>query len=141
MKTYMPSGNASGKWYVLDAQGQTFGRLASRVAYILRGKHRPDFTPHVCLGDHVIVVNIDKVVFTGHKLDNKTYRHHTGYPGGLKETSYRELMQKKPAFAFELAVKGMLPKNAIGREMFRKLKVYTGPEHQHSAQMPEPLEM
>jgi len=139
MKTYMPSGNAAGKWYVLDATGQTFGRLASRVAYILRGKHKPDFTPHMSMGDHVIVVNIDKVVFTGRKLDQKTYRKHSGYPGGLKETSYRDLMQKKPAFAFEIAVKGMLPKNSLGHDMFKKLKVYTGPEHRHSAQMPEPL--
>ncbi len=141
MKTYMPSGKVAGKWFVVDAEGQTFGRLASRVAYILRGKHKPDFTPHVNMGDHVIVVNIEKVVFTGRKLDQKMYRRHSGYPGGLKEVSYRELMQRKPAFAFEIAVKGMLPKNAIGHDMFRKLKVYTGPEHQHSAQMPEPLEV
>jgi large subunit ribosomal protein L13 len=139
MNTYMPAGKQEAKWYVVDAEGQTFGRLASRVAAILRGKHKPDFTPHVSMGDHVIVVNIEKVVFTGKKLDQKTYTHHTGYPGGLKQTLYRDLMQKRPEFAFELAVKGMLPKNSLGREMFRKLKVYSGPEHKQSAQMPEPL--
>jgi large subunit ribosomal protein L13 len=141
MKTYMPSGTpAEGKWYVVDAEGKIFGRLASQVAHILRGKHKVDFTPHVAGGDHVIVVNIDKVVFTGRKLDQKMYRRHSGYPGGLKETSYRDLMQRKPAFAFEVAVKGMLPKNSLGDVMFRKLKVYAGSEHAHSAQMPEPLE-
>ena len=142
MKSYMPSGNtASGKWYVIDAQGKTFGRLASRVAYILKGKHKPTYTPHADMGDHVIVVNIDKVIFTGNKLDQKVYYHYTGHPGGLKETTYRDLMQKKPEFAFERAVKGMLPKNALGRSMIKKLKVYAGPEHQHSAQTPEPLEV
>ena len=141
MKTYMPSGKPDGKWYVVDAEGQVFGRLASRVAGILRGKHKPEFTPHAVMGDHVIVVNIDKVVFTGKKLDQKTYRYHTGYPGGLKETKYRELMQKKPEFAFERAVKGMLPKNSIGRAMFKNLKVYAGPDHKHAAQTPEPMEV
>jgi len=141
MKTYMPRGNTAGKWYIVDASGKTFGRLASRVALVLRGKHRPDFTPHMAMGDHVIVVNIDKIVFTGNKLDQKTYRRHSGYPGGLKEISYRELMNKKPAFAFECAVKGILPKNSIGRDMFRNLKVYTGSEHKHAAQMPETLEV
>lgn len=142
MKTYMPSGKpAAGKWYVVDAEGQIFGRLASRVAHVLRGKHKPDFTPHVSMGDHVIVVNIDKVVFTGNKLDQKFYRRHSGYPGGLKEVSYRDLMRKKPAFAFEIAVKGMLPKNTLGSSMLKKLKVYAGPEHMHSAQMPEPLDV
>ncbi len=141
MKTYMPSGKTAGKWYVMDAEGQIFGRLASRVAHVLRGKHKPDFTPHAVMGDHVIVVNIDKVVFTGKKLDQKTFRRHSGYPGGLKETTYRELMNKKPAFAFECAVKGMLPKNSIGHAMFRNLKVYAGPDHNHGAQTPEPFEM
>ena len=142
MKSYMPSGNtASGKWSVIDAQGKTFGRLASRVAYILKGTHKPTYTPHADMGDHVIVVNIDKVIFTGNKLDQKIYYHYTGHPGGLKETTYRDLMQKKPALAFERAVKGMLPKNALGRSMIKKLKVYAGPEHKHSAQTPEPLEI
>ena len=140
MKTYMAK--AEGlvrKWYVIDAEGQTFGRLASRVAYILKGKHKPIYTPHVDTGDHVIVVNIDKVVFTGKKLDKKMYYHHTSYPGGLKIVSYRQLMDKKPCFAFEKAVKGMLPKNSLGRKMFMKLKVYEGPTHNHEAQMPEQL--
>ena len=142
MKTYMANPQTvERKWYVIDAEGVTFGRLASRVASILRGKHKPTFTPHVDTGDYVIVTNIDKAVFTGNKLDAKIYYRHTGYPGGLKEVKYRDLMANKPAFAFEKAVRGMLPKNSLGRSMIKKLKVYAGPEHGHEAQKPEKLEV
>lgn len=142
MKTYMPGKDAQErKWYVIDAEGKTFGRLASRVAHILKGKHKPTYTPHADMGDFVIVTNIDKVVFTGKKLEDKIYYHYTGYPGGLRETTYGELMEKKPVFAFENAVKGMLPKNSLGRQMIKKLKVYVGPEHNHAAQQPEKLEV
>ena len=142
MKTYMPGKDAQDrKWYVVDAEGKTFGRLASRVAHILRGKHKPEFTPHADMGDYVIVVNADKLVFTGNKLDQKVYYRHTGYPGGLKETTYRTLMETRPEFALEHAVKGMLPKNSLGRQMIKKLKVYAGPNHNHEAQQPETLEV
>jgi large subunit ribosomal protein L13 len=127
------------KWYVVDADGLTLGRLASEVASVLRGKHKPEFTPFLDTGDYVIVVNAAKMVLTGKKLDQKLYRYHTQYPGGLKEVSYRNLMDKRPEKAFELAVKGMLPKNALGRQMFRKLHVFAGPEHDHAAQKPEVL--
>ena len=129
------------KWYVIDAEGKNFGRLASEVAKILRGKNKPIYTPHVDTGDYVIVINCDKVVFTGKKLTQKMYRRHTGYPGGLKEISYKHLMETKPERAFEHAVKGMLPKNSLGRAMFSKLKVYAGPTHEHQAQKPEVLDL
>jgi large subunit ribosomal protein L13 len=127
------------KWYVVDAEGQTLGRMASEVAKILRGKHKPEYTPFLDTGDHVIIVNAAKIALTGRKLDQKMYRYHTGYPGGLKEIRYRTLMQKNPCKVVELAIKGMLPKNALGREMYRKLKVYAGPEHENAAQKPEKL--
>ncbi len=140
MKTYMPSGkNIERKWYVVDAEGQTLGRLASEVAAVLRGKHKPTFTPFMDMGDYVIVVNADKVKLTGKKLENKVYSTHTGQPGGLREIPYKELMAKKPELAVKVAVKGMLPKNTLGRDMFKKLKVYAGPEHNHQAQ--QPIEM
>ncbi|WP_200774201.1 50S ribosomal protein L13 [Thermosyntropha lipolytica] len=129
------------KWYVIDASGQPLGRLASEVAAILRGKHKPIYTPHVDTGDYVIVINAEKIVLTGDKLNKKMYRHHSGYPGGLKEMSYRDLLQKKPEKAIELAVKGMLPHNRLGRKMFKKLKVYRGSEHPHQAQKPEIREL
>ena len=129
------------KWYVVDAEGKPLGRLASEVAKILRGKHKPEFTPHVDTGDYVIVLNADKVVLTGRKLDQKYYRRHTGYAGGLKETKYRDFLASKPERVIELAVKGMLPKNSLGRAMFKKLKVYKGSEHSHQAQKPEILEI
>ena len=129
------------KWYVIDAEGKNLGRLASEVAKILRGKNKPIFTPHVDTGDFVIIVNCEKVVLTGKKLDQKMYRRHTGYVGGLKETPYRHLMAKHPERVFEHAVKGMLPKNSLGRAMFSKLKVYSGPTHEHQAQKPEVLEL
>lgn len=142
MKTYMAKPlEVERKWYVIDASGQTLGRLASEVASILRGKHKPTYTPHVDTGDFVIVINADKVVLTGNKLDQKMYRRHSGYPGGLKEMTYRNLLAKKPEKAIEIAVKGMLPKNRLGRKMFTKLKVYRGSEHPHQAQKPEVREL
>ncbi len=125
------------KWLVIDASGKTLGRLATEVAKLLRGKHKPTYTPFIDTGDYVIVVNASEMVLTGKKLDQKMYRHHSGYAGGLKEISYRNLMNNNPEKALELAVKGMLPKNSLGRQMFKKLKVYAGPEHDHQAQKPE----
>lgn len=140
MKTYVANAESiERKWFVVDAEGQTLGRLATRVATVLRGKHKPTYTPFLDCGDHVIVINADKIVLSGKKLDQKFYRYHTGYPGGLKETSYRKLMNTKPEKAIELAVKGMLPKNSLGRQMYRKLNVYAGPNHEHAAQKPEPM--
>ena len=142
MKTYMAKAEeVKRKWYVVDAAGKPLGRVASEVARILRGKHKPTYTPHVDTGDHVIVLNAEKAVLTGKKLDQKYYRHYSGYPGGLKEIKYRHFMSAKPEKAFELAVKGMLPKNSLGRAMFKKLKVYRGNEHNHQAQKPEKLEI
>lgn len=142
MKTYMAKPlEVERKWYVIDASGQTLGRLASEVAAILRGKHKPTYTPHVDTGDFVIVINADKIVLTGNKLDQKMYRRHSGYPGGLKEMTYRNLLNKRPEKAIEIAVKGMLPHNRLGRKMFTKLKVYRGSEHPHQAQKPEVREL
>lgn len=142
MKTYMAKAEeVTRKWYVVDAAGKPLGRLASVVASILRGKNKPIYTPHVDTGDHVIVINAEKVVLTGKKLDQKVYRRHSGWPGGLKETLYRHLMQKSPEKAIEIAVKRMLPHNSLGRAMFKKLRVYRGPEHEHQAQKPEVLEI
>ena len=124
------------KWYVIDADGVVLGRLASQVALMLRGKHKPTFTPHVDTGDYIIVVNTDKIAMTGRKLDQKIYYHHSGYPGGLKETKYRKLLAEKPEFAIRRAVLGMLPKGPLGRQMAKKLKVYAGPNHDHAAQKP-----
>ncbi|NLZ44963.1 MAG: 50S ribosomal protein L13 [Clostridia bacterium] len=127
------------KWYVVDANGQTLGRIASEVAKILRGKHKPSYSPHIDNGDYVIVVNAEKVVLTGKKTEQKQYITHSGYPGGLKATPYRILLQKKPELVFRKAVRGMLPDNRLGRKMIKKLKVYRGPEHPHLAQQPEQL--
>ena len=129
------------KWYVIDADGVVLGRLASQVALMLRGKHKPTFTPHVDTGDYIIVVNTDKIAMTGRKLDQKIYYHHSGYPGGLKETKYRDLLANKSEFALKKAVRGMLPKGPIGNKMFKKLKVYAGAEHPHAAQQPEVFDM
>lgn len=129
------------KWYVVNADGKTLGRMASEVASVLRGKHKPIYTPHVDCGDYVIIINAEKIVLTGKKLDQKKFRWHTGYIGHLRERSYRELMAKKPEFVVEQAIKGMLPKNTLGREMYKKLKVYSGSEHGHEAQKPEALEL
>ena len=140
MKTYMAkAGTVERKWYVVDAAGVPLGRLASKVAAILRGKNKPTFTPNVDTGDFVIVVNSDKVVLTGKKLDDKFYRYHTGYIGGLKEISYKKMLAEKSDLAVYEAVKGMLPKNSLGRDMIKKLRVYKGAEHKHTAQQPEVL--
>lgn len=140
MKTFMASpATIDRKWYVVDAEGMTLGRLASEVASILRGKNKPTFTPHMDTGDYVIVVNAEKIKVTGKKLDQKVYYHHSGYVGGLKETTLKEKLAKKPEQVLELAVKGMLPKGPLGRQMYRKLFVYAGPEHKHAAQKPDVL--
>ncbi|MCL2852343.1 MAG: 50S ribosomal protein L13 [Defluviitaleaceae bacterium] len=129
------------KWYVIDAEGHTLGRLSSEIAKILRGKHKPIFTPNVDTGDHVIVINAEKIKVTGNKMNDKLYRRHTGHPGGLKTTTLREMMQTKPSQVIRLAVKGMLPKNVLGRACFRKLNVYAGSVHPHEAQKPEALKI
>jgi large subunit ribosomal protein L13 len=128
-------------WYVVDASGQTLGRLASEVARIVRGKHKPIYSPAVDVGDYVIVINADKVYVTGRKLDQKMYYRHSGYPGGLTEVSLRRMLEEHPTRVIEHAVRGMLPKNRLGRKMIRKLKVYAGSDHPHQAQQPEPLEL
>ena len=129
------------EWYVVDAAGQTLGRLAARVARILRGKHKPTYSPSVDTGDFVVVVNAEKIHVTGRKLDQKIYYRYSGYPGGLKEITLRNLLQRHPARVIEHAVRGMLPKNRLGRQMFKKLKVYAGPDHPHAAQQPKQLEL
>ena len=129
------------KWYVIDAEGHTLGRLSSQIAKILRGKHKPIFTPHVDTGDHVIVINAEKIKVTGNKMDNKMYHRHSGHSGGLKSTTLRVMLQTKPTQIIRLAVKGMLPKNTLGRACFRKLNVYTGPTHPHEAQKPETIKV
>lgn len=142
MKTY--SANAESvkrSWYIVDAKGKTLGRMASRIAAILRGKHKPEYTPHVDTGDFVIVINSALATVTGRKKTSKTYYRHTEYPGGIKEASYAELMEKTPTRAVEHAVKGMLPRNPLGRDMFKKLKVYADANHPHAAQQPEALEV
>ena len=142
MKTYMAKAETvERKWYVVDAAGVPMGRLASRVASVLRGKNKPTYTPNVDTGDFVIIINTDKAVLTGKKLENKFYRYHTGYIGGLKEISYKKMMAEKSDLAVYEAVKGMLPKNSLGRAMLKKLKVYKGAEHNHAAQKPEVLKV
>ena len=141
MKSYMAKANeVERKWYVIDAEGKVLGRLSSEIASVLRGKRKPIFTPHVDCGDFVIVINADKVVLTGDKLNQKIHAYHTGYPGGRKEVVYAEMMAKRPEKVIELAVKGMLPKSRLGRQMIKKLKVYAGAEHPHAAQSPEVYE-
>lgn len=138
MSTFMAKAETvERKWYVLDAAGKPLGRTAATAAMLLRGKHKAEFTPHVDCGDFVIVINADKAVLTGKKLTQKYYRHHTGWVGGLKEVQYKTLMHEKPEFAMQLAVKGMLPKNSIGRQSATRLKVYSGENHNHQAQKPE----
>lgn len=140
MKTFMASpATIDRKWYVVDATDTTLGRLASEVAKVLRGKNKPIFTPHIDCGDNVIVINAEKIKVTGKKMDQKVYYHHSDYVGGLKEATLREKLAKKPEQVIELAVKGMLPKGPLGRQMFTKLHVYAGPEHKHEAQKPEVL--
>ena len=129
------------EWYVVDAEGQTLGRLASKIAPILKGKHKPTYTPHLDCGDFVIIVNAQKVRVTGHKLDQKFYYHHSGYPGGLRSTSLRDQLDRHPDRVIEAAIRGMLPKNRLGRSMIKKLKVYASAAHPHEAQQPKPLEL
>ena len=140
MKTFMASpATIDRKWYVVDAEGKTLGRLASEVAKVLRGKNKPIFTPHIDTGDYVIVINAEKIKVTGKKLDQKIYYHHSDYVGGMKETTLKEMLAKHPERVIEFAVKGMLPKGPLGREMYKKLFVYAGSEHKHAAQKPEVL--
>ena len=142
MKTFSAKPEAVKRdWYVVDAEGKTLGRLATEVATRLRGKHKPEYTPHVDTGDYIVVVNAEKVHVTGRKATDKMYHRHTGYIGGLKSMSFEKLIDHKPEMVIELAVKGMLPKNSLGRAMFRKLKVYAGSEHKHAAQQPQQLEI
>lgn len=142
MKTFMAStANVDRKWYVVDATDQTLGRLASEVAKVLRGKNKPIFTPHIDTGDYVIVINAEKIKVSGKKLDQKVYYHHSDYVGGMKETTLREKLDKKPEEVLYLAVKGMLPKGPLGRAMIKKLHIYAGPEHENQAQQPKVLEI
>ncbi|MFO7683100.1 MAG: 50S ribosomal protein L13 [Chloroflexota bacterium] len=141
MKTFIAKpAEVERSWYVVDAEGQTLGRLASQVAAILRGKHKTIFTPHVDCGDYVVIINAEKIRVTGQRLDQKNYYRHSGYPGGLTEISLSDQLKRFPTRPIELAVKGMMPKNKLGRKMFKKLKVYAGPEHPHTAQQPVSLE-
>jgi len=142
MKTYMAKPETVERsWFVVDAEDKVLGRLATQIATILRGKHKPTYTPHVDCGDHVIVINAEKIRVTGKKADQKLYRRHSMYPGGLKEVPYRRMMEKKPEFILYEAVRGMLPHNSLGRKMLKKLRVYTGGQHSHQAQCPKALEL
>ena len=140
MKTFTPKPtDIHQKWYVVDARNEILGRLASKVAQVIRGKHKPIFAPHVDVGDYVIIINADKIRVTGRKAQQKKYTRYSGYPGGLREISYEEMLEKHPERILQHAIKGMLPKNRLGRKMFKKLKVYAGDQHPHSAQLPEQL--
>lgn len=142
MKTHVAkAGQVEERWYIVDAEGQTLGRLASRIASVIRGKHRPDFTPHLDMGDHVIVVNAEKIHVTGAKRQAKSYTRYTGYPSGLRRTRLEEMLADKPTEVISHAVRGMLPKNRLGRKLCRKLRVYVGPGHPHAAQQPQALEI
>ena len=142
MKSYMARPReVERKWRLIDAEEQTLGRLATEIARVLRGKDKPQYTPHVDTGDFVVVVNAEKVVVTGRKAEQKVYYRHSGYPGGLKKTSYEEMLERKPTEILRRAVKGMMPKTRLGRQQFKKLKIYAGPEHPHEAQQPEPYEV
>ncbi len=142
MKTYSANPDAVKRdWYVVDAEGKTLGRLASEIAHRLRGKHKAEYTPHVDTGDYIVVVNCEKVVVTGKKATDKMYHHHTGYPGGLKSFSFEKLIERAPERVLQRAVKGMLPRNPLGRAMFKKLKVYAGEAHPHAAQQPQELKI
>ncbi|MDQ3913562.1 MAG: 50S ribosomal protein L13 [Actinomycetota bacterium] len=142
MKSYMARpASAERKWHLIDAEGQTLGRLATEIALLLRGKNKPQYTPHVDTGDFVVVVNAEKVAVTGNKAEQKVYYRHTGYPGGLKETSYKVMLERKPTEILRKAVKGMMPRTRLGRQQFKKLKIYAGPEHPHEAQAPKPYEV
>ena len=142
MSTFMANkGNIVRKWYILDAAGKPLGKTAATAATLLRGKHKPEYTPHADCGDYVVIVNAEKAVLTGKKAEQKMYRTHSGYVGGLKETKYRKLIAEKPEFAIRHAVVGMLPKGPLGRQMAKKLKVYAGPDHEHAAQQPEKYDL
>ncbi|NNC97623.1 MAG: 50S ribosomal protein L13 [Gammaproteobacteria bacterium] len=142
MKTYNATAETVERsWFLVDAEGQTLGRLATEVAHRLRGKHKPVYTPHVDTGDYIVIINAEKIKVTGRKLQDKIYHHHTGYIGNLKSVSLGKLLQEHPTRAIEKAVKGMLPKNSLGRAMFKKMKVYAGPEHKHAAQQPQELKL
>lgn len=142
MKSYMARPQeVERKWHVVDAEGEALGRLASEIARILRGKNKPQYTPHVDTGDFVVVVNADRISVTGKKAEQKLYRRHTGYPGGLREASYEQVMERKPTEILRKAVYGMMPKTRLGRQQFKKLKIYAGPDHPHEAQRPEPYEV
>ncbi len=142
MSTYMPkAGDITRNWYLIDAEGQTLGKVATKAADLLRGKHKPTFVPHMDCGDHVIIVNADKIVLTGKKLEQKMYYHHTGYIGNMKQVKYSTLLAKKPEFVMTKAVKGMIPDTTIGRQALTRLRVYAGPEHNHAAQKPEKVEL
>ena len=142
MKSYMARPQAvERRWLLIDAEGQTLGRLATEIARLLRGKNKPQYTPHVDTGDFVVVVNVEKVVVTGKKAEQKVYRRHTGYPGGLREMSYEVMLARKPTEILRRAVRGMMPKTRLGRQQLRKLKIYAGPEHPHEAQNPQPYEV
>ncbi len=142
MKTYLPkTKDVQKKWYLVDAEGKTLGRFASQIAAILRGKHKPTYTPHMDMGDNVIVVNAEKVHLTGRKADQKKYYRHSGYPGGIKSTDFKDMIKSKPERVITIAVKGMLPHNRLGRAVLKHLKVYRGPEHSNQAQQPERLEL
>jgi large subunit ribosomal protein L13 len=142
MKSYMARPlEVERKWYVVDAEGKSLGRLATEIARVLRGKNKPQYTPHVDTGDFVVVVNADKVIVTGRKAEQKVYRRHSGYPGGLKTTSYEQMMERQPTEILRKAVKGMMPRNRLARQQLRKLKIYAGPEHPHAAQNPQELEV
>ena len=142
MKSYMARPlEVERKWHVVDAEGKTLGRLASEIAQVLRGKDKPRYTPHVDVGDFVVVVNAEKVVVTGRKAEQKVYRRYSGYPGGMKETSYEQMLDRKPTEILRRAVRGMMPKTRLARQQLKKLKIYAGPEHPHAAQDPQPLEV
>ncbi len=142
MKTFSAKAEeVNREWFLIDAEGKTLGRMASEIALRLRGKHKPEFTPHVDTGDYIVVVNAEKVAVTGNKLNDKMYHHHTGYVGNLKSIKLKDMLAKQPERVIEKAVKGMLPKNSLGRDMYRKLKVYAGPAHPHEAQEPKALEI
>ncbi|HEU4493923.1 MAG TPA: 50S ribosomal protein L13 [Rubrobacteraceae bacterium] len=142
MKSYMARPlEVERRWYVVDAEGQTLGRLAAEIARVLRGKSKPQYTPHVDTGDFVVVVNAERIVVTGRKAEQKVYRRHSGYPGGLKTTSYEQLLERQPTEILRKAVKGMMPKSRLARKQLRKLKIYAGPEHPHAAQSPQKLEV
>ncbi len=142
MSTYMPkAGDITRKWYIIDAEGQTLGKVATKAADLLRGKHKPTFVPHMDCGDHVIIINADKIVLTGKKLEQKRYYHHTGYIGNMKQVKYKTLLEKKPEFVMTKAVKGMIPDTTIGRQALTRLRVFAGAEHTHAAQKPEKVEL